>query len=367
MGQKGYSDATFKLMVEASPIALILVNQHGNIAFVNAFTENLFQYSKRELMGSRLETLIPKRFRHGHKNHLQSFLEKPETRQMGKGRDLFAVKKDGTEFPVEIGLNPIIQGDELLILAVIIDISKRKHSEMLLEKHSRQLEIKNNELEQFSALASHDLQEPLNTIISWTELIKYSLELSAEDESNQMFGYITSAAKRMKWLIQGLLEYSRLGKDAKIQQVDCNKLLDSIREDITALIEESGAIFEISGMPTIWAYELELRLLFQNLIINAIKYRKEGVRPKVVINAEWNDNAWQFTVKDNGIGIAPRHHDQIFNIFQRIEEDGSVRGSGIGLAHCRKIIDLHHGTIKVDSKLGEGSTFIFTIPDLKRH
>ncbi|MGQ8337430.1 sensor histidine kinase [Sunxiuqinia sp. A32] len=367
LDQKKHTFDTFQLIVEASPNALILVNKSGNIEYVNAFTENLFLYSKKELTGATLETIIPNRFINKHNEYFQRFLKNPTPRQMGKGRDLFAVKKDGQEFPVEIGLNPIVVGNNPLILALIIDISERKKAEILLRKHSKELELKNKELEQFNSIASHDLQEPLNTIISWTDLLQHTLDLSEDDESTQMFGYITNAATRMKKLIHGLLEYSHLGRDAELKQVNCASLLESVEEDLLASIEKSNATLEISDLPTIWAYELELRLLFQNLISNSIKYRKESESPKITISAKAINDAWQFTVKDNGIGIEKEYHDKIFTIFQRIHPSETYEGSGIGLAHCRKIIDLHHGSIEIESESGKGSSFIFTIPDLKHY
>jgi PAS domain S-box-containing protein len=361
MKSENHNEIIFKLMVEAAPNALVLVNSDGKIAYANAFAEKLFEYSKSELIGQQMEILIPERFKKKHPGFMQSFYQNPETRQMGKGRDLFALKKNGLEFPVEIGLNPIITADGTLVLAAIIDISERKKSEETVYLHARELEMKNKELEQFTYFASHDLQEPLNTIISWGEVLERKLERKRDSELLPHLQFITDAAWRMKSLINGLLEYSRLGRDSVPKLVDCRELVQSVCDDLKASIDRTNAKVEISALPAIWGYEFELRLLFQNLISNAIKFHRVEEPPQVLVAAVFHDNVWKFVVKDNGIGIDEKSKRNIFTIFHRLHHRNEYEGTGIGLAHCQKIVELHHGEIYVASVPGEGSSFYFTI------
>ncbi len=348
-------------MVEASPNSLILVDSQGKIVYANAFTERLFQYKKEELHDQSLEILVPNRFKDHHPSFLHMYLKNPKTRQMGNGRDLFAIKKDGQEFPVEIGLNPIKTKDGMHVLAAIIDITERKKAELLRQKNAKELEMKNTELEQFTYIASHDLQEPLNTIISWTDLLVNSDKYELDLEPDIVYEYITDSATRMKSLINGLLEYCKLGKNAEVKEIDSTRLVESVLDDLRASIIKSKATVHFDGLPKVWGYELELRLLFQNLIGNAIKFQKQEVPPDIFLSAKIVNHAWQFSIKDNGIGIKEKDQKKIFTIFQQLNEKSDYEGSGIGLAHCKKIVDMHQGSIEVESEPGVGSNFTFSL------
>jgi PAS domain S-box-containing protein len=361
MKSENHGGNIFKLMVEASPNAQILVNSVGKITYANTFAEKLFEYNKPELIGQQLEILIPERFKKKHPGYMQSFYKNPETRQMGKGRDLFALKKNGLEFPVEIGLNPIATVEGMLVLVAIIDITERKKSEETLRQHTRELEMKNKELEQFTYFASHDLQEPLNTIISWGDVLKRKLEQKLMPELLPHLQFIEEAAWRMKGLINGLLEYSRIGRDLELKLVDCHELVHSVCKDLRAAIDKANAKVEINELPSVFGYELELRLLFQNLISNAIKFHRAEEPPRILVDASFQGNKWKFVVKDNGIGIDEKNQEKIFAIFHRLHHRNEYEGTGIGLAHCKKIVELHRGKIDVVSVPGEGSSFYFTI------
>lgn len=167
----------------------------------------------------------------------------------------------------------------------------------------------------------------------------------------------------MSSLIKNLLDYSRLGRQREISKVNCNLLVSDIIEDLNSSIKQNKATVEYSDLPIIDAYPTELRLLFQNLISNAIKFSKKDIPPEVSIRAKKKDHAWKFYVKDNGIGIPEQFQKKIFSIFQRLHSENEYEGTGIGLAHCHKIVGMHGGEIGVKSKLGKGSTFFFTIPN----
>lgn len=245
----------------------------------------------------------------------------------------------------------------------VMSVLSLRKNRMLLTQSLLKLENKHKELEQFAYIASHDLQEPLNTITSYIDFLQESPEYALEEVVKQSFRYMRSASIRMKELVTGLLEYNRLGKSSNVQKVDCNKLVSYIIKNLDSQITGTNAILEVGPLPTIKALEIELEFLFENLIQNAIKFKKPDVAPKICITAERKDTKWKFTVKDNGIGIDPKYKEKVFLIFQRLHLKDAYNGVGIGLAFCRKIVEIHNGAIWVDSEVGVGSTFQFTLDE----
>ena len=169
----------------------------------------------------------------------------------------------------------------------------------------------------------------------------------------------------MSILIKSLLDFSRLGRNTKLTKVDFEKLIYDVMADLGTMIKDSSAEIEVTEMPQLNVYEIEMRQLFQNLIINAIKFRKKDTRLEIRISSEKINEKWKFSVSDNGIGIAPAHFERVFDIFQRLQTDGNYEGNGIGLANCKKIVQLHQGEIWVESNLAQGTTLHFTLPNLK--
>jgi two-component system, chemotaxis family, CheB/CheR fusion protein len=252
-------------------------------------------------------------------------------------------------------------GSPLRMLGSHIDITKLKKVEET-KLYIEQLEQKNKELQQFAYVASHDLQEPLRTIISFTDLITDEYEEKLDENANTYLHYISSSSKRMSQLIKGLLDYTRIGKNFKVSTIDTNKVLKSVIDDLNKLINENEVIFEINPLPNLKGHGTELRSLFMNLITNAIKYKKKNEKPIIKIGATKEDNSWKFYVEDNGIGIEKTHEKRIFLIFQRLHNKDEYEGTGIGLAHCQKIVEIHGGKIWMESIPQIGSTFYFTIP-----
>lgn len=356
ISERKKAEERFRLVVESAPNAMILVNESGKITLINNQTEKLFGYQRNELIGNILELLIPKRYRENHPNLRISFFASPSVRAMGAGRELFAVRKDGTEFPVEIGLNPIETDEGTIVLASVIDISERKKHEALVA-----LELKNKELEQFNYIASHDLQEPLRTVSNYIQILEedFSGELGTAVKNH--FQTIKRATNRMSVLVHSLLDFSRLGRNKLLVSTDCRLIVKNVIDDLDNLIRASGAMITVEELPIINAYEIELRQLFQNLINNAIKFRKKDTTPKIKIGYSDKDEYFEFYITDNGIGIEPRHFDRIFQIFQRLNPEKEFEGYGIGLAYCKKIAEMHGGKIEIESTVGKGSTFKFLI------
>ncbi len=227
------------------------------------------------------------------------------------------------------------------------------------------LERSNRELEQFAYVASHDLQEPLRMVRSFTELLARRYGEHFDDKADRWLGHIVDGAARMQGLIDALLDYSRVESHGRpAQEVDTGEVLDRVLRTLASRVEEAAAVVERGELPKVCADGLQLEQLLQNLLGNAIKYRSE-VAPRIRVEAVRVEAGWRFAVRDNGLGIAPRHSARVFEIFQRLHGRGEYRGTGIGLAIAKRIVERHGGQIGVDSELGRGSTFWFTLPDLE--
>lgn len=356
------AEKRFRLAVESSPTGMVMVRAQGTIVLVNAEVERMFGYTKEELLGASIDDLVPERFRSPHASYRHGFSEDPEARAMGAGRDLYARRKDGSEFPVEIGLNPISRPDGLLILASVVDISERKHAQQVLEKQKAELERSNADLEQFAYVASHDLREPLRMVASYTSLLAERYQGQLDERADKYIRYATEGAKRMQQLISDLLDFSRVGTHAKpLAPIDTAALLDKVTHSLRGVIADNGTEIVHGALPTVMADETQLGMVFQNLIGNAVKFRS-GRAPVVHVDARQEDGMWVFSVADNGIGIDKQYSGRIFQMFQRLHERGKYEGSGIGLAIVKKIVERHGGRVWFDSVPEEGTTFFFTIP-----
>ena len=281
------------------------------------------------------------------------------------------------EEPIELLFNAALYRDEKgrfqNIFAVGRDITENrkleKHLrefneelELQVQLQTRQLEQKAAELEQFAYFASHDLQEPLNTTAGFIKLLQKKYQDQSDPDSEKYFSYVLQSSERMKTLIRELLEYSRLGSDKEWQEVDCQLIVQEVLTDLTDALRRQQATVNVGPLPVIKGHPIECKLLFQNLLSNAIKFKKPDTPAAVQISAERTGDTWMFALKDNGIGIEEIHTERIFNMFKRLHNRDQYEGTGIGLAHCRKIVEQHGGNIWVKSKYGAGSQFYFTFP-----
>jgi len=243
-----------------------------------------------------------------------------------------------------------------------VEKEKRAADLVIINKELEQFVYANKELKQFAYIASHELKEPIRTIANFIQIISEDYSAQLDEKAIEYLRIINDSTKRMTILINSLLHFSRLGVDKKLSYVDCKEIIDSVISDLTDIIKSSDATIEVSEMPKLNVYEIEFRQIFQNLITNAIKFQKKGSHPEIQIRSEEINENFRFSVSDNGIGIDPTYFDRVFDIFQRLHNTEEVfEGKGIGLAYCKKIVQLHQGEIWIESELGKGSTFYFTI------
>lgn len=243
------------------------------------------------------------------------------------------------------------------------EIAERKRAEGELHTTNVELTRSNAELEQFAYVASHDLKEPLRMVTNYTQLLAKRYDGKLDESADEFIGFIVHGVKRMAGLIEDLLAFSRVTREAtRIEPIDCAKIVEVARNNLVLAIQETGAVVTSQDLPTVMGDATLLGQLFQNLIDNAVKFRKKDEPPRVAISAQRKDDTWVFAVRDNGIGLEQQYAERIFVIFQRLEAGNESPGTGIGLAICKKIVEHHDGRIWVESTLGQGSTFYFTLP-----
>lgn len=243
-----------------------------------------------------------------------------------------------------------------------VELDERRRAEAKLARYAADLRRSNAELEQFAYVASHDLQEPLRMVASFTQLLAKRYRGKLDQDADEFIGFAVDGANRMQMLINDLLALSRVGTRGKpLEPTDCEALLSHTLTNLAAMLQETGAVVTHDQLPTVLADAVQLGQMFQNLLINALKFQGREP-PRVHISAQRQDNEWLFSVRDNGIGIDSQHQERIFAIFQRLHRREDFPGTGLGLALCKKIAERHGGRIWVESEPGRGSTFNFTIP-----
>lgn len=360
--ERKQADQKFRGLLESGPDAMVIVDEPGEIQLVNAQTEKLFGYQRQELIGEKLEKLIPERFRSLHPNHRRNYFRAPRVRPMGTNLDLYALRKDGSEFPVEISLSPLQTEEGVLALAAVRDITERKEIESELQQKRDELERSNSELAQFAYIASHDLQEPLRMVASYTQLLEHRYKDKLDEDASEFIDYAVDGSHRMQKMIDDLLMLSQVGtKGADLHQVDCNQVVEQSIENLKTRIEETGATVTVGDLPEVVADSSQLVRLIQNLISNATKFCHN--RPEIQISAVSNSE-YEFRVSDNGIGVDAEDAERVFLPFKRLHRHSGYHGTGMGLAICKKIIERHHGRIWLTDNEGPGCTFHFTIPKL---
>ncbi len=350
-------------IIETALDAFIEIDSDGLITDWNAQAETTFGWSRSEAIGQTLsQMIIPHRYREAHTQGLRLFLATGEGPVLNKRIEIAALHRDGTEFPIELAIAAIRWGERRLFSAFARDVTEQKRAQRELARKVEELARSNAELEQFAYVASHDLQEPLRMVASFTQLLAHRYKGKLDADADEFIGFAVDGATRMQQLIQDLLSYSRVTtKGQSFRLIDAKAPCDNALENLQTSIKDSNAVVNVGPLPAVLADPRQLMQLFQNLIGNAVKYRNDRT-PEIHVAAKPNGDQWVFSVQDNGIGIAPQHSERIFQMFQRLHTTNEYQGTGIGLAICRKIVERHGGKIWVEAQPGKGSTFVFTIP-----
>jgi PAS domain S-box-containing protein len=350
----------YNALFERSLALVYICDLEGRVIDANEAILHRLGYSRKELRSLDLTLLLSE-------DQLPlAFKTIQEIRETGnqKNPTEFRLRhKDGTWVFVETtGSAVFSEGNVVAIQVIGNDITKRKRTEDKTRQLLADLDRSNKELEQFAYVASHDLQEPLRMVSSYTQLLARRYKGRLDADADDFIAYAVDGAYRMQRLINDLLAYSRVGTRGKeFEPTDCSAFFDQAVANLKVPIEESGAVVDRGLLPTVMADKLQLGQLLQNLIGNAIKYHGDEP-PRVHVSAEQKGNEWVFSVRDNGIGIDPQFADRIFVIFQRLHNREKYPGTGIGLAICKKIVERHGGRIWLESQVGSGATFYFTMP-----
>ena len=353
------SEVRYRRLFESAKAGILLLDANtGQVTDVNPFLIKTLGYSQEELVGKTIWEIGPFKEIAASK---AAFLEL-QSKEYIRYEDLPLETKDGHKIEVEFVSSVFRVNHHKVIQCNIRDITARKRTEEALARQAQELARSNAELEQFARIASHDLQEPLRMVESFTQLLARRYKGKLDADADEFIGYAMEGARRMRRLINDLLEYSRVGTQGKaLEPTNCEALFDEAVANLATAIEQNGAVVTRDHLQTVMADASQLTQLFQNLIGNAIKFHGEEP-PRVHVSAERSGKEWVFSVEDNGIGIYSNYYNRIFVIFQRLHSRSEYPGTGIGLAICRKIVERHGGRIWVDSELGKGATFYFTIP-----
>ncbi|MFQ6371565.1 CHASE domain-containing protein [Shewanella sp. YIC-542] len=353
------NEERFRLVIEASPTAMVIVNAQGMMTLVNAHTEQMFKYTREEMLGHEINMLLPEVVRRRHSGHMAKYFQHPTARTMSSRDDLYGQCSDGQLIALEVGLTPVMFSNGPAVLVTINDISSRKQIEQEKARHTAELERINSELDSFAYIASHDLKSPLRGIEQLSDWLHEDLAENASPKVQQYLRLIRSRVQRMERLLEGLLTYSRIGRiDAQLVKTDSAQLVQEVFALVNLQPEYQLQIQ--SALPEFVTARVPLELVFRNLFSNALKHHD---RDKGVISVSCCELKAQycFCVEDDGPGIPAQFHEKVFAIFQTLRPRDEVEGSGLGLSLVKKCVENFGGRIWLESE-GRGCRFCFTWP-----
>lgn len=348
-------------MIGQSAIATDL---DGVVNYWNKAAEDIYGWKKEEALGENIKTLTTPDTSQVQAREIMEQLKNGKT----WAGEFNVRKKEGTIFPARVTNSPIYDENHKLsgIIGISSDISEEVKNKELLAKYTDELERSNEELEQFAFIVSHDLQEPLRMVTGFMDQLKRKYEEQLDEKAHQYIYYATDGAKRMKQIILDILTYSRAGRiNEGEQEVNLNEVLDEFKQLRRNLIAESNATIKASELPILHISKASITQVLHCLLDNALKYSEQGTNPVVEIKVTNKEKEWVFSVKDNGIGIDPKFYNKIFVMFQRLHNRDKFTGTGIGLSIAKRHIEYLGGSIWLESELGKGTTFYFTIPKNK--
>jgi PAS domain S-box-containing protein len=356
-------------LFETAPDAVVVIDSNGLIRKVNQQSEVLFGYMREEMIGQRIEYLMPERYHKRHRQHRRSYFADPRARKMGIGLELYGRNQDGREIPVDIMLNPIETSEGTWAFAVVRDITQQKQSDakiselnLALKSQVEQLAATNRELEAFSYSVSHDLRAPLRHIIGFVDLLNNKSTVALDEKSRHYLQVITDAAQKMGNLIDDLLAFSRMGRSEMMKTtVDFNQLVKDIVRDQAEEAKDREIEWKISPLPAVIGDSAMLRQVVFNLVANAIKFTRPRDRAVIEIGSLDQEDETHFYVRDNGVGFDAAYVNKLFGLFQRLHRPDEFEGTGVGLAIVQRIIMRHGGRVWAEGTLEGGATFWFTL------
>lgn len=363
------ADSKFRNLLESAPDAMVIVNQEGQIQLINTQTERLFGYSRAEVIGKPVEILIPERFQGGHVAHRHGYSQSPRPREMGAGAELYGRRKDGTEFPVEISLSPIETEEGTFVSSAIRDVTERRQTSEQIQKLNSelsrrvaQLGIINQELETFSYSVSHDLRAPLRHIDGFARILKEECAAEISPEGLKHLDRILHAVTHMGRLVDDLLNLARIGRKELVRKtVKLDQALREAMADLPPEAKERKIDWQIEPLPEVECDSGLVKIVFMNLLTNAVKFTRSRQQASVQIGAVTKNGVLTFFVRDNGVGFDPKYADKLFGVFQRLHNQQEFEGTGVGLATVQRIVHRHGGTIWAESQPDHGATFFFTL------
>ncbi len=354
------SEQKLRLIIDTALDAVVSMNSKGKITEWNKNAERIFGFTYDEVVGKELSTfIIPHKYRDLHKAGMKHYAKTGEGPVLNQRIEITALNKVGEEFPVELAITPVKQDGQTFFSAFLRDITERKAIESQREVLLAELESVNQELRDFAYIVSHDLKAPLRSIGSISDWLMQDYESQFDEQGKELLKLLTGRISRMHGLIEGVLQYSKVGRlqDAK-EDVNVERLLHEI---IDLLAPGNCKITLPQNLPVIKYDRVRLHQVFQNLISNALKFMDKA-ESKIDILCEENDTHYAFTVKDNGMGIEKSHFEKIFQIFQTLKSKDDFESTGIGLSIVKRIVELNKGAITLKSEVGVGSEFTFTVP-----
>lgn len=360
------SDSRLMAVLDTVVDAVITINEHGIVQSFNRAAVRIFGYEVNEVLGRKVNILMPEPYHSQHDVYLRNYLSTGIRRIIGIGREVVGKRKDGTTFPMELAVSEAWVGEQRIFTGIIRDISERRQAEHERERLIAELESKAAEMERFTYTVSHDLKSPLITIRGFLGLIEKDVAAGDAKRLKEDIAHIQEAVRRMQLLLDELLALSRIGRlTTPPQDIPMSELAREAVHQVGGQIAERGVQVTIApDLPTVHGDYPRLLEVLQNLVDNAVKFLGDQAEPLVEIGARQEGEETVFFVRDNGTGIDPRYHQKIFGLFERLSAD--TEGTGIGLALVKRIVEVHGGRIWVESALGQGSTFCFTLPHKDR-